>query len=156
MISYKKQKYNEIRTSMPDDIFVQIVQKTLKANGVDINEEVSRRVLLSLLTSMAYYLYNEPEFFVDFKKMVLYRDVSLNNLLVLEAKEGENAKSIMDYYKNGGAFSEELEKIILTFLKGLIAHSTAKEVEVQSTIDKIKDSKKSKSSNSKVNSKKEN
>ena len=100
MISYKKQKYNEIRTSMPDDIFVQIVQKTLKANGVEINEEVSRRVLLSLLTSMAYYLYNEPEFFVDFKKMVLYRDVSLNNLLVLEAKEGENAKSIMDYYKN--------------------------------------------------------
>ena len=77
MITYKKQKYNDIRTSMPDDVFVQLVQGTLKANGVEVSEEVARRVLLSLLTSMAFYLYEQPEFFIDFKKMVLYRDVAL-------------------------------------------------------------------------------
>ena len=108
MISYKKQKYSDIRTSMPDDVFVQLVQETLKANGVEISEDVARRVLLSVFTSMSFYLYEEPTKYIDFKKMVLYRDEKLNNLLVLEAKEGENARTIMNFYKNGGAFSEEL------------------------------------------------
>lgn len=134
---------------MPDDVFVQLVQGTLKANGVEINEDVARRILLSLLTSMAYYLYNEPEFFVDFKKMVLYRDVALNNLLVLEAKEGENAESIMTYYKNGGAFSEELEKLVESFVKTILQHSIEKQIEVSAEINKIKSSKESKVNNSK-------
>ena len=149
MITYKKQKYNDIRTSMPDDVFVQLVQGTLKANGVEVSEEVARRVLLSLLTSMAFYLYEQPEFFIDFKKMVLYRDVALNNLLVLEAKDGENAQSIMNFYKNGGAFSEELEKLVKAFVEGLLQHSTAKEVAVTAEINKIKSSKESKCNNSK-------
>ena len=92
MISYKKQKYSDIRTPMTDEVFVQLVQETLKVNGVEVKEEVARRVLLSVFTSMAYYLYEEPTRYIDFKKMVLYRDVNLNNLLVLEAKEGENAQ----------------------------------------------------------------
>ena len=112
---------------MPDDTFVQLVQGTLKANGVEISEDVARRVLLSLLTSMAFYLYEQPTLYVDFKKMVLYRDIALNNLLVLEAKPGENAQSIMDFYKNGGAFSEELEKLVRAFVEGILKHSSAKE-----------------------------
>lgn len=143
MISYKKQKYSDIRTSMPDDVFVQLVQETLKANGVEISEDVARRVLLSVLTSMSFYLYEEPTKYIDFKKMVLYRDEKLNNLLVLEAKEGENARTIMNFYKNGGAFSEELEKLITSFIKGILAYSTEKEIEVTSTINKIQSSKES-------------
>ena len=143
MISYKKQKYSDIRTSMPDDVFVQLVQETLKATGVEISEDVARRVLLSVLTSMSFYLYEEPTKYIDFKKMVLYRDEKLNNLLVLEAKEGENARTIMNFYKNGGAFSEELEKLITSFIKGILAYSTEKEIEVTSTINKIQSSKES-------------
>ena len=143
MISYKKQKYSDIRTSMPDDVFVQLVQETLKANGVEISEDVARRVLLSVLPSMSFYLYEEPTKYIDFKKMVLYRDEKLNNLLVLEAKEGENARTIMNFYKNGGAFSEELEKLITSFIKGILAYSTEKEIEVTSTINKIQSSKES-------------
>ena len=143
MISYKKQKYSDIRTSMPDDVFVQLVQETLKANGVEISEDVARRVLLSVLTSMSFYLYEEPTKYIDFKKMVLYRDEKLNNLLVLEAKEGENARTIMNFYKNSGAFSEELEKLITSFIKGILAYSTEKELEVTSTINKIQSSKES-------------
>ena len=143
MISYKKQQYSDIRTSMPDDVFVQLVQETLKANGVEISEDVARRVLLSVLTSMSFYLYEEPTKYIDFKKMVLYRDEKLNNLLVLEAKEGENARTIMNFYKNGGAFSEELEKLITSFIQGILAYSTEKEIEVTSTINKIQSSKES-------------
>ena len=154
MITYKKQKYNDIRTSMPDDVFVQLMQGTLKANGVEISEDVARRVLLSLLTSMSYYLYEQPEFFIDFKKMVMYRDTALNNLLVLEAKEGENAQSIMDFYKNGGAFSEELEKLVKTFVHTLLRYSTTKEAEVTAEINKIKSSTESKCNNSKNKEKK--
>lgn len=128
---------------MPDDVFVQLVQETLKANGVEISEDVARRVLLSVLTSMSFYLYEEPTKYIDFKKMVLYRDEKLNNLLVLEAKEGENARTIMNFYKNGGAFSEELEKLITSFIKGILAYSTEKEIEVTSTINKIQSSKES-------------
>ena len=142
-MSYKKQKYSDIRTSMPDDVFVQLVQETLKANGVEISEDVARRVLLSVLPSMSFYLYEEPTKYIDFKKMVLYRDEKLNNLLVLEAKEGENARTIMNFYKNGGAFSEELEKLITSFIKGILAYSTEKEIEVTSTINKIQSSKES-------------
>ena len=143
MISYKKQKYSDIRTPMTDEVFVQLVQETLKVNGVEVKEEIARRVLLSVFTSMAYYLYEEPTRYIDFKKMVLYRDVNLNNLLVLEAKEGENARTIMNFYKNGGAFSEELEKLITSFIKGILAYSTEKEIEVTSTINKIQSSKES-------------
>ena len=143
MISYKKQKYSDIRTSMPDDVFVQLVQETLKANGVEISEDVARRVLLSVLTSMSFYLYEEPTKYIDFKKMVLYRDEKLNNLLVLEANEAEHARTIMNFYKNGGAFSEELEKLITSFIKGILAYSTEKEIEVTSTINKIQSSKES-------------
>ena len=70
MISYKKQKYNDIRTPIPDDVFVKLLQDTLKVNGVELSEDVSRRVLASLLTSMAYYLYNCPEYYIDFKKII--------------------------------------------------------------------------------------
>ena len=43
MISYKKQKYNDIRTPMTDEVFVQLVQETLKVNGVKVKEEVAYR-----------------------------------------------------------------------------------------------------------------
>ena len=126
MITYKKTKYSDIRRAIPDDVFVQLIQGTLKANGVEIEEETARRVLLSLLTSMAYYLYNEPELYI-----------------------GENAQSIMNYYKNGGAFSEELEKLVTSFIKGLLEYSTAKEAEVTKEINKIKSSKEQICNNSK-------
>ena len=103
---------------------------------------------------MAYYLYEEPTRYIDFKKMVLYRDVNLNNLLVLEAKEGENAQSIMDFYRNGGAYSEELERLVKSFIEGILEYSTAKEVEVTSTINKIKSSKESICNNSNSKEKK--
>lgn len=149
MISYKKQKYNDIREPMSDDVFVQLVQGTLKANGVEVGEDVARRVLLSLLTSMAYYLYEEPTFYINFNKMVLYRDVKLNNLLVLEAKEGENAASIMQYYKDGGAYSEELQKLLQSFIQNILNYSTSKEIEVAAEINKIKSAQERKRNNSK-------
>ena len=154
MISYKKQKYNDIREAMPDDVFVQLMQGTLKANKIDADEETSRRILLSLLTSMAYYLFKEPIYYVDFKKMVLYRDIKLSNLLVLEAKEGESADTIMKYYKNGGAYSEELERLVRSFIEGLLTHSTQKQAEIAEEINRIKNAQKSKSNNSKSKEKK--
>lgn len=149
MISYKKQKYNDIRTPIPDDVFVKLLQDTLKVNGVELSEDVSRRVLSSLLTSMAYYLYNYPEYYIDFKKMVLYRDIKLSNLFILEAKEGENAKTIMNYYKKGGAFSEELEKLIKGFVNNILQYSTQKQLEVDMEIAKINAQKQRKSNSKK-------
>ena len=149
MISYKKQKYNDIRTPIPDDVFVKLLQDTLKVNGVELSEDVSRRVLSSLLTSMAYYLYNCPEHYIDFKKMVLYRDIKLSNLFILEAKEGENAKTIMNYYKKGGAFSEELEKLIKGFVNNILQYSTQKQLEVDMEIAKINAQKQRKSNSKK-------
>lgn len=149
MISYKKQKYNDIRTPIPDDVFVKLLQDTLKANGVELSEDVSRRVLSSLLTSMAYYLYNYPEYYIDFKKMVLYRDIKLSNLFILEAKEGESAKTIMNYYKKGGAFSEELEKLIKGFVNNILQYSTQKQLEVDMEIAKINAQKQRKSNSKK-------
>ena len=46
MISYKKQRYDEIRTPITDDVFVKLVQETLAVNGVEIEENIARRVLL--------------------------------------------------------------------------------------------------------------
>ena len=86
MISYKKQKYSDIRTPMTDEVFVQLVRETLKANGVEVEEEVARRVFLSVFTSMAYYLYEEPTRYIDFKKMVLYRDINLITYWCLKLK----------------------------------------------------------------------
>jgi len=149
MISYKKQKYSDIREPMSDEVFVQLVQGTLKANGVTVGEEVARRVLVSLLASMAYYLYNEATFYIDFKRMIMYRDTNLNNLLVLESKWGENAESIMNYYKNGGAFSEELEKLVKSFVQNMLEYSQKKQVEVTEEINKIRSSKESICNNSK-------
>ena len=50
MISYKKQKYSDIRTPMTDEVFVHLIQETLKVNGVEVKEEVARRILLSVFT----------------------------------------------------------------------------------------------------------
>lgn len=143
MITYKKQKYDDIRTSIPDDVFVTLIQETLKVNGVEIEKSVARRVLASLLSSMAYYFYSNPEFFVDFKKMVLYRDIKLNNLLVLESKDGESAEDIFEYYRKGGSYSEELSDLIKAFVKGLLNYSVNKEKELSEEINKIQEVKRS-------------
>lgn len=139
MISYKKQRYDEIRTPITDDVFVKLVQETLAVNGVEIEENIARRVLVSLLASISFYFFNYPTFYMDFKKMVLYRDTKLSNLLVLESKEEESAKTIMEYYKQGGALSEELENMILSFTQGLLSYSTEKQAKVSEEISKIKE-----------------
>lgn len=139
MISYKKQRYDEIRTPITDDVFVKLVQETLAVNGVEIEENIARRVLLSILASISFYFFNYPTFYMDFKKMVLYRDTKLSNLLVLESKEEESAKTIMEYYKKGGALSEELENMILSFTQGLLSYSTEKQAKVSEELAKIKE-----------------
>ena len=81
--------------------------------------------------------------------MVLYRDIKLSNLFILEAKEGENAKTIMNYYKKGGAFSEELEKLIKGFVNNILQYSTQKQLEVDMEIAKINAQKQRKSNSKK-------
>lgn len=148
MISYKKQKYNDIRTAISDKVLVELLQKTLESNKVQIDYATTKRVLLAFLSSISFYLYNYPEFYVDLKKMVLFRDSALENLFVLQAKESENAKTIMEHYKNGGAFSEELEELIKNFVTGVLEYSTLKEQELSESITKLKKEKCLKEQNS--------
>lgn len=150
MISYKKQRYDEIRTKVDDEVLVDLLRKTLAANGLKTDDSVARRVLLSYFASVSFYLYANPQLYIDFAKMVLYRDSKLENLLVLESKNNESARSIIDYYKNGGAFTEELTKLVDKFIRGVLKDSTKKEQELAKQINKLNKVKRSKeSSNSK-------
>lgn len=56
----------------------------------------------------------------------------------MEAKEGNNAQSIMDYFISGGAFSEELEALVKSFVQGMLNYSQKKEDEISRDIDRIK------------------
>lgn len=142
MIQYKKQKYNDIRSALADNVFVNLLRETLRVNKVEVAEDETRRIFVSLLAAMSYYLYEHPEYYIDLNKMVIYRDTNLKNLITIEAKEGENAKSIMDFYKNGGAFSEELEKLVKAFVQGMLEYSQNKEVEITKEISNIKEAQK--------------
>ena len=67
----------------------------------------------------------------------MYREANLKNLFVLESKEGENAASIMKYYLEGGALSEELEKLIKNFIQGLLKNSQKSQDKVSEEIVKL-------------------
>lgn len=138
MLKYKTEKYNAFRKPVDSSVLSQLLQETLKNEGITIDTDVAIRVLSYFLAGAAFYLYNNPEFYVDFKKMILYRDTKLNNLFVMEAKGGNNAQSIMDYFISGGAFSEELEALVKSFVQGMLKYSQKKEDEVSKDIDRIK------------------
>lgn len=147
MIKLRKQEYNEIREPINDDVFVGITKETLKVNGVDVNEETARAIMLSWLTSMVYYMYKNSTKYIDLKKMVIYRDVDLKNLLTIEAKPYENAASIMQYYKDGGIYADELSRIVKSFVKGVLSYSQEKQAEVNADLEKINKVKTRKSEN---------
>ena len=136
-MEYKKEKYSDIRVPIEDDVFIQLLKDTLKANKIEADEDVCRRVFVSMLAGVAYYLYEYPEYYINLTKMVMYREANLKNLFVLEAKEGENAASIMKYYLEGGAFSEELEKLIKNFIQGLLKNSQKSQDKVSEEIVKL-------------------
>ena len=55
----------------------------------------------------------------------------------------------MKYYKKGGAFSEELEKLIKGFVNNILQYSTQKQLEVDIEIAKINAQKQRKSNSKK-------
>lgn len=138
MLKYKSESYETGRAPISSDILVQVFQEVLKNESIEVEPEVARRIIQYFLASVSYYFYNNPEFFVDFKKMVLYRDSKLQNLITLEAKDGENAETIKQYLSSGGAFSEELISMVDSFVKNMLNYSTKKEKEVTSDIERIK------------------
>ena len=103
MIQYKKQKYNDIRSALADNVFVNLLRETLRVNKVEVAEDEARRIFVSLLAAMSYYLYEHPEYYIDLNKMVIYRDTNVKKLTHIESKEGENHKSLIAYYIYRGA-----------------------------------------------------
>lgn len=137
MIKYKKQQYYDIRTPISDEVLMQLFSETCKVNKVDIDDDTARKIVTSYITGILYYLYKNPEYYIDMKKFVLYRDTNLNNLVTIEAKGDNNAQTILDYYSKGGVMLEELEKLIMGFVNGLLTHSIAKQAELTEKISNI-------------------
>ena len=62
----------------------------------------------------------------------------MKNLLVIEAKESENASSIYTYYKDGGIQTELLKRMINNFAADLVVKSMADEEAANKDIEKLK------------------
>lgn len=137
MIKYKEQRYDSIRRPINSDILVQILQDTLKVYHVDLNKEDVKGILVSVLSSISYYFFQNPAVYIDFPKMVLYRHTNLKNLITLEAKGNENAQSILKYYQDGGLYSEQLKELVQNFTKCLLEYSQEREVELSAEIQSL-------------------
>lgn len=139
MLKFFEDKYNEGRTPIDTGLIAKILKESLRLSGAPVvDEEVCHATATMFIACVNYYFYLHPEQYIDFGKFVAYRNVDLKNLLVIEAKESENASSIYTYYKDGGIQAELLKRMINNFAADLVVKSMADEEAANKDIEKLK------------------
>lgn len=139
MLKYFKDSYSDGRSPIDTGLLASILQESLKLSGkVEVSKEVCYGVISLLFSGINYYFYLHPEQYIDFGKFVAYRNIDLKNLLVVEAKEPENANSIYEYYKNGGIQIDILKGLIDDYALNLFLNSIKDEEKAKEDIEKLK------------------
>lgn len=123
-MKYYKERYEQLNkyegTAPIENLLISVLNK----EGIEIDSEKARRIILMLLGELGRMFFYEPQNYFDFGKFVVYRKGSdKNNLLTVEAKEGEDAETIHAYLRSGGLYVPELQNIAEAFITGLLEHS---------------------------------
>lgn len=139
VLKYFEDKYSDGRSPIDTGLIAKILRESLSLAGAPVIDEAICQAAASMfIACINYYFYLHPEQYIDFGKFVAYRNVDLKNLLVIEAKESENANSIYNYYKDGGIQAELLKIMINNFAADLVVKSMADEEAAKEDIEKLK------------------
>lgn len=138
MLKYFKDNYEDGREPVDAGLLSSILRESIKiTSGNDaLNIDCYKTVLL-FLAGVNYYFYLHPEQYVDFGKFVAYRNVDLKNLWTLEVKDNESAKTIYEYFKNGGLEVEEIQNLVKEYVSDTLDYSSKRVQEVSGDIEKM-------------------
>ena len=138
MLKYFKDEYTDGREPVDFGILAAFLEETLRlTSNVEVREINCSKTVLLFLAGINYYFYLHPEQYVDFGKFVAYRSIDMKNLWTLEAKDGETAQTIYEFFKNGGLEMEEVKRIVESYATDLLQNSTQKLTELSEDIDKL-------------------
>lgn len=137
MIKYNKNEYMLGRERVEGDLVFELFRKVTEEQGVAIDTDKCRHIVIGFLSKVAHNLYLEPEKYLDMGMFVLYRSENLYNLITMQAKTGENAQSIKNYVDNGGLYGADIQKLVKTFAGELLEDSIERETKATETITKL-------------------
>lgn len=138
MLKCNKERYDDFRQKADEIVIRDFMGKALKSQEIQIKEGKERYVAIAFLSGLMFYLFENPDKYIDLGKFVIYRSSNLENLLTFEAKDGENARTIFNYYEQGGLYSEELLSLIRTYAESLIVQATEDEAKAEEHINRLK------------------
>lgn len=125
---------------MMDEKFIMMFMGSLlQAQKIQVSVEQARTIALSFLSGLSYYLYQNPHVYMDLGRYAIYRNCRLDNLITVEAKAGENAQSIKDYYESGGLQAEEIKEMVYNFARGLVNSARSSQESASDDISKIEE-----------------
>lgn len=140
MLKFFKDDYADGREPIDMTLLENIFSETLKiSTGVILTDVEYKKALLLLFAGINYYFYLHPEQYIDFGKFVAYRSIDIKNLWTIEAKDGENANTIYDYFKNGGLEIEELKQLVLEYSSDILKSSSKRALELSDDIEELGD-----------------
>lgn len=140
MLKFFKDDYADGREPIDMTLLENIFSETLKiSTGVVLTDVEYKKALLLLFAGINYYFYLHPEQYIDFGKFVAYRSIDIKNLWTIEAKDGENANTIYDYFKNGGLEMEELKQLVLEYSSDILKSSSKRALELSNDIEELGD-----------------
>ena len=140
MLKFFKDDYADGREPIDMTLLENIFSETLKiSTGVILTDVEYKKALLLLFAGINYYFYLHPEQYIDFGKFVAYRSIDIKNLWTIEAKDGENANTIYDYFKNGGLEMEELKQLVLEYSSDILKSSSKRALELSNDIEELGD-----------------
>lgn len=123
-MKYYKERYEQLNRYEGTVPVEHLLTSVLNKEGIEIDSEKARRIILMLLGELGRMFFYEPQNYFDFGKFVAYRKGSdKNNLITVEAKEGEDAETIHAYLRSGGLYVPELQNLAESFINGLLVRS---------------------------------
>ena len=123
-MKYYKERYEQLNKYEGIAPVEHLLTSVLNKEGIEIDSEKARRIILMLLGELGRMFFYEPQNYFDFGKFVAYRKGSdKNNLITVEAKEGEDAETIHAYLRSGGLYVPELQNLAESFINGLLVRS---------------------------------
>lgn len=137
MLKYNKNDYDEGRERVKGDLAINFLKKALEKNDIKIEDNVCKRVFMDFASNLFFNLYEEPEKYLDMGKFVIYRSANLFNLLTIQAKSGENAKTILDYVAHGGVYSEELGNLVENFVRNLSEEAVREQQKTSQKVNEL-------------------
>lgn len=138
MLRYYKDEYADGREPVDMGILAAFLEETLRlTSSVEVRDINCPKTVLLFLAGINYYFYLHPEQYVDFGKFVAYRGIDTKNLWTMEAKDGESAQTIYEFFKSGGLEMEEVKRMVEHYAIDLVEDSTDRLSTLSSDIDKI-------------------